>query len=152
MLFVTVAAFALAAWVFLRAQGVETWEATRRAAVDHRLALIAMVLVPVMLADHNYDRPAPPANHAPAIRGLFARVGERARAHRTGRRSCRARCCGTILNRDDDAARHRRDGDGEDLFVLLPVDVSRDRDVDERAGQRRRRSHRDDRSGRRWRR
>jgi hypothetical protein len=63
-------ALTLAAWVFLRAQGVETWEATRRQKWMIVLAIAAMILLPVMFADTNYDNPAPHANNAPAIRGL----------------------------------------------------------------------------------
>jgi hypothetical protein len=68
LLAIVIGALVLAAWVFLRAQGVETWEATRQQQWTITLAIIAMVVYPVLSADTNYDNPAPHANNAPAIR------------------------------------------------------------------------------------
>ena len=96
---VAIGAFALAAWVFLRAQGVETWETTRGQRWTITVAIVAIVLLPVMLADTNYDNPAPRANNAPAIRGLFARAGSSLALAPPGGQPP-ARCCSTILNRD----------------------------------------------------
>ncbi len=68
LLIVVIGAFTLAIWIFLRAQGVETWETTRRQRWTIALAIAAIVLLPVWLADTNYDNPAPPANLAPPLR------------------------------------------------------------------------------------
>ena len=122
LLLVVVGAFALAVWVFLRAQGVETWETTRSQRWTIALAIAAIILLPVMLADTNYDNPAPPANNAPAIRGLFTR-GSFSLALAPPGGQPPARCCGTILNRDtwplgtDERTR-------QDLLLLLPVDAT----------------------------
>ena len=96
---VTVGSLALAAWVFLRAQGVETWEATvgQRWIVAGSIA--ALVLVPVLASDTNYDKPAPAQNRAPGVRAMFARAnGSLALTEPDGQLV--SRCCGTILNRD----------------------------------------------------
>jgi hypothetical protein len=118
---VVVGALALAAWVFLRAQGVETWEATRRQRWTIALAMAALLLVPVFLADTNYDNPPPKANNAPAIRGL-SRAGINAALVRPGGRMP-GRCCGSVMNREDwplgtDQPSQR------DLLLLLPVETS----------------------------
>jgi hypothetical protein len=119
---VVCAAFLLAAWVFLRAQGVETWEATPSQRWMVGLGVAAIVLCPLLMADHNYERLAPPVSNAPPIRALFARGnGSFAMAAPGG--PMPARCCDTILNRDtvpigiDEDTRR-------DLFILLPVDTS----------------------------
>ncbi len=119
---ITLGALALAAWVFLRVQGVETWEATRRDRAVIACAIGAIVLLPVSLADTTYDRPAPPANHAPAIRGLFARAGNNLVLVPPGGEPPR-RCCSTILNRDE-APLATDQANREDLLILLPVDPS----------------------------
>jgi hypothetical protein len=75
LLVMIVGAFALAVWAFLRAQGVETWEATRGQRWTIAFAIGVIVLLPVMIADTNYDAPAPHGTNAPAIQALFARVG-----------------------------------------------------------------------------
>lgn len=111
----------LAAWVFLRAQGVETWEATPRQRAIIALALVALLVLPVALADRNYERPAP-ASNAPSIRALFARGSGSFALTRPGAPPP-VRCCDTILNRDatplavDESARR-------DLLILLPVAVT----------------------------
>jgi ABC-type transport system involved in multi-copper enzyme maturation permease subunit len=113
-------AFALAAWVFLRAQGVETWEATRGQRWSITAGIMVIFLFPVLFADRNYDVAAPPANHAPAIRGLFARGNSNLVLVRAGR-PLTGRFFGTILNRDEwpigtDEKTQR------DLLILLPVE------------------------------
>ncbi len=100
LLVVVTGAFALAGWVFLRAQGVETWETTRSQRWTITLMIVAIILLPVILADTNYDNPAPHANNAPAIRGLFARASSSLALAPPGGQPP-ARCCSTILNRDD---------------------------------------------------
>jgi hypothetical protein len=119
---VVIGAIALAVWVFLRAQGVETWEATRNQRWTITVAIVAIILLPVMLADTNYDNPAPRANNAPAVRGLFARAGSSLALVPPGGQPP-SRCCSTILNREtsplgtDERTQH-------DLLLLLPVDAS----------------------------
>jgi hypothetical protein len=121
LLAIVIGALVLAAWVFLRAQGVETWEATRQQQWTITLAIIAMVVFPVLFADTNYDNPAPHANNAPAIRGLFSRAGTSVALVAPGGQPP-PRCCSTILNRDewplgtDERA-------GRDLLLLLPVET-----------------------------
>lgn len=122
LLVVVIGAFALAVWVFLRAQGVETWEATRRQRWIIACAIVAMVLLPVVVANTNYDTAAPHPTNAPAIRGLFARAGTSMALVPPGGQ-LPARCCGTILNRD--AWPFGTDERTEqDLLLLLPVDAS----------------------------
>jgi hypothetical protein len=118
---VVAGALAMAAWVFLRAQGVETWEATSRQRWTITLAMAALLLVPVFLADTNYDNLPPKANNAPAIRGL-SRAGINAALVRPGGRMP-GRCCGSVMNREDwplgtDEPSQR------DLLLLLPVETS----------------------------
>ena len=123
LLVVVFVALALAAWIFLRAQGVETWETTRTQRWIIALAIALFVLLPVTLADTNYDKPAPHATNAPPIQRLFARAGSSLALTQPGGQPP-ARCCSTILNRDEwpplgtDEAAHR------DLLVFLPVDVT----------------------------
>jgi hypothetical protein len=122
-LVVVIGAFALAAWAFLHAQGVETWEATRRQRWTITLAILAMVLFPVVFADTNYDTPAPPTSNAPAIRGLFSRAGTTVAMVTPGGRPPQ-RCCSTILNREEwplgtDQPTQR------DLLLLLPIEASK---------------------------
>jgi hypothetical protein len=122
LLTIVIGAPALAAWVFLRAQGVETWEATRRQRWTIALAIAAMIVLPVLFADTNYDNPAPHANSAPAIRGLFSRAGTSMALVPPGGKPP-VRCCSTILNRDewplgtDERA-------ARDLLLLLPVETT----------------------------
>jgi hypothetical protein len=119
---IVVGALALAAWVFLRAQGVETWEATPLQRRVLALGIVAIALAPVLLADTNYDAPAPPPNDAPAIRALFSRAGSALALAAPGGQPP-GRCCSTILNREtapygiDEETR-------QDLLLLLPVDAS----------------------------
>jgi hypothetical protein len=113
---------ALAAWIFLRAQGVETWEASRPQRWTIGIAIAVIFLFPTLFADRNYDTAAPRQNRAPVIRALFARANSTLAMAPPGGQLPR-RCCGTILNRDqwpigtDERTR-------EDLFVLLPVDAN----------------------------
>ncbi len=122
LLTIVIGAPALATWVFLRAQGVETWEATRRQRWTIALAIAAMIVLPVLFADTNYDNPAPHANSAPAIRGLFSRAGTSMALVPPGGKPP-LRCCSTILNRDewplgtDERA-------ARDLLLLLPVETT----------------------------
>lgn len=66
LILIVIGALALSVWIFLRAQGVETWQATRSQRWTIAFAISATVLPPVMLADSNYDAPAPPPSRAPA--------------------------------------------------------------------------------------
>jgi hypothetical protein len=116
-------AFVLAAWVFLYAQGVETWETTPRQRWTLALGVVGTALCPLVGADRNYDRPSPPPTNAPPIRALFARGGGSfAMASPGGRLP--ARCCSTILNRDS-APLGIDESSRRDLFILLPVDADR---------------------------
>ena len=118
---VVLVTLALAAWIFLHAQGVETWETTRTQRWIIALVIILLVILPVTLADTNYNKPAPHATNAPSVQRLFARAGSSLALTQPGGQPP-ARCCSTILNRDEwpplgtDEAAHR------DLLVLLPVD------------------------------
>jgi hypothetical protein len=118
-----VGAVALAFWVFLRAQGVETWEATRPQRWTIAIILIALAVMPSILAETNYDKTAPTRTSAPAIRGLFARAGSSLALVEPGR-GAPTRCCSTILNREDLMAMGTDQETRRDLLLLLPVDTS----------------------------
>jgi hypothetical protein len=118
---VVVGALVLATWVFLRAQGVETWEASPRQRAIVGSALLGIAVLPIVLADRNYDRPPPPVSNAPPIRALFAR-GSGSIAMSAPGGPMPVRCCNTILNRDTSPIGIDEDT-RRDVFVLLPVDV-----------------------------
>jgi hypothetical protein len=120
---VVVGSFLLAVWVFLRAQGVETWEASAAQRWTIALAIAALFLVPVTLADTNYDSPAPPRTNAPAIQGLFARIGSSLALTAPGGQPSE-RCCSVILNRDEWPPLGTDQPSRRDLLLLLPVDSS----------------------------
>lgn len=118
---VVLVALALTAWVFLRAQGVETWEATRAQRWTVVVGIIALVVIPVTLADTNYDAPAPHPTNAPSIQRLFARAGSSLALTWPGG-APPTRCCSTILNRDEWPPFSTDELTRRDLLVLLPVD------------------------------
>jgi hypothetical protein len=120
---VVLVALALAAWVFLRAQGVETWEATRAQRWIILLVVLAIVVLPVTMADTDYDAPAPHGNNAPSIQRLFARAGSSLALTFPGGQPP-ARCCSTILNRDEWPPLGTDTPTGRDLLILLPVDAT----------------------------
>jgi len=117
---ITIGALSLAFWIFLRAQGVETWETTPVQRWIITLGLLAITIVPMALADTNYDTPAPPANNAPAIRGLFGRSGVNLALVATGHEPP-ARCCSPLLNRDFDSL-GTDENSKRDLLLLFPID------------------------------
>jgi hypothetical protein len=118
---IVVGALVLAAWVFLRAQGVETWEATRRQRWTIALALVGLGLLPTVFADTNYDTPAPRANNAPAIRGM-SRAGINVAMVAPGGR-LPGRCCSSVLNREDWPPLGTDRNTGRDMLLLLPVEA-----------------------------
>ena len=120
---VTIIALALAIWVFLRAQGVETWETTRFQRWTIALGIAAIILVPVTLADTDYDKPAPHATNAPSIQRLFSRAGSSLALAWPGGPPP-TRCCSTILNRDEWPPLGTDEPARRDLLVLLPVDTT----------------------------
>ena len=69
----TAGAFLLAVWVFLRAQGVETWEASRAQRWTIAVGMLALFLFPMGVADTNYDATAPHNTLAPALRSISGR-------------------------------------------------------------------------------
>jgi len=123
LLAVIVGALTLAAWAFLRAQGVETWEATRPQRWTIALAIILIIVVPVAMADTNYDKPAPHATNAPSIQRLFARAGSSLALTRPAGQPPTP-CCSTILNRDEWPPLGTDEPTRRDLLVLLPVDTA----------------------------
>jgi hypothetical protein len=123
LLAVIIGAFALAVWVFLRAQGVETWEASRSQRWIIALGIVAIIVLPVLLADTNYDKPAPHATNAPSIQRLFSRAGSSLALTWPGGQPP-ARCCGTILNRDEWPPLGTDEATRRDLLVLLPVETT----------------------------
>jgi hypothetical protein len=107
--------------VFLRAQGVETWETTRGQRWAITLGIAAIVLLPVLLADSNYDTPAPPQNLAPPLR-IFARAsGALALVPSGGQLP--ARCCSALLNRDTESLGTDEHSE-RDMLLLLPVEAT----------------------------
>lgn len=123
LLVVVILALALAAWAFLRAQGVETWEATRGQRWSIGLILLLIILLPVALADTNYDKPAPHATNAPSIQRLFARAGSSLALTPPGA-PMPSRCCSTILNRDEWPPFGTDEPTARDLLILFPVDAT----------------------------
>lgn len=121
-LILVIGSLALAVWIFLRAQGVETWEATRGQRWVITASIVVMTLFPVVFADTNYDTTAPPVSNAPAIRGLFSRAGTTLALVDPGGPQPQ-RCCSTILNRDQwPLATDERSQ--RDLLLLLPVSIN----------------------------
>jgi hypothetical protein len=123
ILAVVIGALALAVWAFLRAQGVETWEASWPQRWTIALGIALIVVLPVLLADTNYDKPAPHATNAPSIQRLFARAGSSLALTQPGGQPP-ARCCSTILNRDEWPPFGTDEPTRRDLLVLLPVDAT----------------------------
>lgn len=118
-----IVAFALAVWAFLRTQGVETWEATRSQRWIIALGIVAIIVLPVAMADTNYDKPAPHATNAPSIQRLFSRAGSSLALAWPGGQPP-ARCCSTILNRDEWPPFGTDEPTRRDLLVLLPVEAT----------------------------
>ena len=112
----------LAAWVFLRAQGVETWEATRPQRWTIALAILAIAFFPIIFAETNYDTPAPAQNSAPPLR-LGSRQGASA-ALVPQAASFPRRCCSPFLNWDS-VALTTGQNNRRDLLLLLPVDTAK---------------------------
>jgi hypothetical protein len=123
LLALVIGALVLAVWAFLRAQGVETWEATRGQRWTISLGIASIIALPVVMADTNYDKPAPPATNAPSIQRLFARAGSSLALTWPGGQPP-ARCCSTILNRDEWPPFGTDEPTRRDLLVLLPVDAT----------------------------
>jgi len=117
-----IGALVLAAWVFLRAQGVETWEATRLQRWTIAIAILAMVALPVTFADTNYDSTPPPANNAPSMRNLFTRADTLGTLVSPGGRVPR-RCCSPMLNWQESALGTDRQTK-QDLLLMLPVETT----------------------------
>ncbi len=120
---VVVGAFVLAAWVFLRAQGVESWEATPAQRWTIAIAIAALVLIPVFFADTNYDNSAPAPNNAPDIPGIFLRGGGNLALTEPGG-LLPTKCCDTLLNRDKWPTFPIGDTTIQDLLVLLPIETN----------------------------
>lgn len=75
-----------------------------------------------MLADTNYDAPAPPPNLAPTLRGIFGRgTGTVAMVSPGGKFP--VRCCSPLLNRET-AALGTDEPNLEEILLLLPVEAS----------------------------
>ena len=121
LLAVVIGASALAVWIFLRAQGVETWETTRGQRWTIALSIAAIVVLPVMLADTSYDSPAPPPNLAPALRISGRTSGSLALVPSGGQFP--ERCCSALLNRED-APLGTDERSPRDMLLLLPVDAT----------------------------
>jgi hypothetical protein len=118
---VVIGAVTLAVWAFLRTQGVETWEASRSQRWIIALGIVAIIVLPVAMADTNYDKPAPHATNAPSIQRLFSRAGSSLALAWPGGQPP-ARCCSTILNRDEWPPLGTDEPTRRDLLVLLPVE------------------------------
>jgi hypothetical protein len=102
---------------------VETWEATPAQRSIVALVIIAIVVLPVTMADTDYDAPAPHGTNAPSIQRLFARAGSSLALPPPGGQPP-ARCCSTILNRDEWPPFGTDEPTRRDLLVLLPVDAT----------------------------
>src|SRR6202140_503262 len=120
---VIIVAFPLAVWVFLRTQGVETWEASRSQRWIIALGIVAIIVLPMAMADTNYDKQAPHPTNAPSIQRLFSRAGSSLALTQPGGQPP-PRCCSTILNRDEWPPFGTDQPTRRDLLVLLPVDTT----------------------------
>lgn len=121
LLIVVAGAFAVAVWVFLRAQGVETWETTRLQRWSITLAIAGLVLLPTFLADTDYTGAAPAPNHAPALRIFGRAAGSLALVPSGGKLPLR--CCSPILNRDT-ASLGTDEETRRDMLVVLPAEAT----------------------------
>jgi hypothetical protein len=119
---VVIGAFLIAGWVYLHAQGVESWEASATQRWTIPIAIAAVVLFPLFAGDTNYTRDAPPPNNAPAIPGLFLRGGGTLALVGLGA-AAPAHCCDTLLNRDMWPTFPTDTPSTRDLLVFVPVDV-----------------------------
>ena len=117
-----IGAVALTFWTFLRAQGVETWEATRAQRWTLGVAIAAISVLPALTADTNYDTPAPRRTNAPAVRGVFGRSFASLALVERGRPAPRY-CCMAVVNRDTSAI-PTDETTRRDLLVMLPIDTS----------------------------
>jgi hypothetical protein len=120
---IIIVAFALAVWAFLRTQGVETWEASRSQRWIIALGIVAIIVLPVAMADTDYDKPAPHATNAPSIQRLFSRAGSSLALTWPGGQ-LPARCCSTILNRDEWPPFGTDEATRRDLLILLPLEAT----------------------------
>jgi hypothetical protein len=120
---VVTGALVLATWVFLCAQGVETWETNRRQRWTIALALLGMILLPVTFADTNYDTPAPAASTAPIVRRIFSHSEMLATLVATGGKLPR-RCCNPIIITWENGPLNTDRRNQRDLLLLLPLDAS----------------------------
>jgi hypothetical protein len=102
---------------------VETWEASRSQRWIIALGIVAILVLPVAMADTNYDKPAPRATNAPSIQRLFSRAGSSLALAWPGGQLPQ-RCCSTILNRDEWPPLGTDEPTQRDLLVLLPVDAT----------------------------
>jgi hypothetical protein len=123
LLAVVAGAMVLAVWVFLKAQGVESWEASRTQRIAIAMGIALLIVLPPVLADTNYDSPAPHATNAPSIQRLFARAGSSLALTLPGGQPPN-RCCSTILNRDEWPPFGTGEATHRDLLVLLPVEAA----------------------------
>jgi hypothetical protein len=119
---VTLGAVLLSLWVFLRAQGVETWEASRLQRWTIGVAILGLFLFPMFVADTNYDATAPHANGAPALRGISGRAPSLVAFVPTGA-PAPTRCCSALLNRETSAFGTDEANRG-DLLLFLPVETT----------------------------
>ncbi len=124
LLAITAGTFLLALWIFLRAQGVETWELKAGQKTVIAAAMIGLLIAPAILANTDYTKRAPPQNNAPAIRALYSRSGVSLAMVGSGDEQP-TRCCSTILNREEDWPLGTDETAHRDLLLLLPVDADR---------------------------
>ena len=120
---VTAGSIVLAGWVFLKAQGVETWETTRGKRWTIGFSLVGLVLLPILLADTGYDKAAPRANVAPALGGIFGRASGNIAMVAPGG-NFPVRCCSPLLNRETDPL-GTDESTRQDMLLLLPVDTDK---------------------------
>ena len=119
---VVIGAFGLAGWIFLRAQGVESWEADRRQSSIIAVGIAVLFLMPVIFADTDYDQAAPAPNNAPTIPGVFLRGGGSLALVDMGAPQP-VRCCDALLNRDKWPTLPTGEVTKQDLLLFLPVNA-----------------------------
>ena len=107
---------------YLRAQGVETWEASRAQRWIITIGIATIFLFPILFAETNYDKRAPALNNAPALRGLSWRGSSSLGLATTGGQLPQ-RCCSPIMNHDEWPSIPTDQNTTRDLVILLPVDA-----------------------------
>ena len=111
LLAIVIGSLTLAAWVFLRAQGVETWESTSPATLDDCALNFRDGCVADCLCRHELRQPGAARKHC-SCNSRALPLGNGGGAGRTWRPTPQ-RCCNSVLNREDMSAPGHRPADAQ---------------------------------------